>query len=282
LIPGATSQALTFSKLGTNDAGIYTVEVSGACNSAAASASVGVINVPNPAVYTNSGAITVNDLAPAFPYPSSVRVTCVPRPVNRATVTLRGFTHRYPDDVDVMLASPNGQCVILMSDSGDGRFANNVNITLDDSAAAALPDAAQLFTGTFRPGNYDTDADVFPVPAPKLPPANTLSALAGGEANGFWSLFVVDDFQLDGGAINNGWVLQIYWESSPVRLVAPRTLANGAFQMTVAGDPGSDCVIEASSDLQTWAPIGNVTITGPETNFIDPSPPSPRFYRARQ
>ena len=282
LIPGATSQALTFSKLGTNDAGIYTVDVSGACNSAAASASVGVINVPNPAVYTNSGAITVNDLAPAFPYPSSVRVTCVPRPVNRATVTLRGFTHPYPDDVDVMLTSPNGQCVILMSDSGDGRFANNVNITLDDSAAAALPDAAQLFTGTFRPGNYDTDADVFPVPAPKLPPANTLSALAGGEANGFWSLFVVDDFQLDGGAINNGWVLRLYWESSPVRLVAPRTLANGAFQMTVAGDPGSDCVIEASSDLQTWAPIGNVTITGPETNFTDPSPPSPRFYRARQ
>jgi subtilisin-like proprotein convertase family protein len=206
----------------------------------------------------------------------------VPQPVIRATVTLRGFTHAYPDDVDVMLATPDGQCVILMSDAGDGLSANNISITLDDSAPLTLPDAAQLFTGTFRPGNYDTDSDAFPIPAPKLTPAGNLSALEGTGANGFWSLFVVDDFQLDGGMINNGWVLRLYWENTPVRLTAPRTLPNGTFQMTVSGDPGSTHVIEASTDLQTWSPIGDVTINGSQTDFTDPNPVPARFYRARQ
>ena len=233
-------------------------------------------------MYTNSGMITIYDNAPAFPYPSSVRVQCVPNTVNRATVTLRGFTHSYPDDVDIMLATPDGRCVMLMSDAGSGSLANNINITLDDSAAIPLPDEAQLFTGTFRPANYDTEPDPFPAPAPKLPPVATLSALGGADPNGFWSLFVVDDFQLDTGVINNGWVLRLYWQSNPVRITDCRMIAGGAFQMTVAGDPQTTFTIEASSDLTTWTPIGSITLTSPQTDFTDPNPTSARFYRAVQ
>jgi subtilisin-like proprotein convertase family protein len=258
------------------------VEVSGACNTASASASVSVIRVPNPAIYTNSGAITINDNAQAFPYPSSVRVTCVPQSVQRATVTLRGFTHSYPDDVDVLLMTPAGNCVLLMSDAGSGSLANNINITMDDAAAMPLPDSAQLFTGTFRPANYDSDSDAFPVPAPKVPAATTLGALAGSDANGFWSLFVVDDFQLDSGAINNGWVLRLYWESNPVRIVNAHMLPTGAFKMTLMADPQSTLTIQASSDLQNWSTIGTVTVSDPQTDFVDPNPASPRFYRAVQ
>jgi hypothetical protein len=282
VLTGANSNILAFAKLAATDAGVYSVEVSGACNTAVASANVTVITVPNPAVYTNSGAIRMNDLAAAFPYPSSVRVQCVPRPVQRATVTLRGFSHNYPDDVDMMLVAPDGESVMLMSDAGDGSFANNVNITLDDSATVAVPDVAQLFTGSFRPANYEDEPDAFPPPAPKLSPANTLSAFAGTAPNGFWSLFVVDDFQLDSGTINNGWVLRLYWESNPVRLTAPRMLADGSFQMTVIGEAGTTHVIEASSDVRTWSPIATITLSGPEADFIDPNPASARFYRCTQ
>lgn len=282
VLPGATSDTLAFPKLGTNDTGVYTLEVSGACNTASRSAAIAVIKVPNPAVYTNSGTITINDLAPAFPYPSSVRVTCVPRLISRATVTLRGFTHAYPDDVDVLLAGPYGQSVILMSDAGDGSFANNINITLDDAAASALPDQTQLFTGAFRPGNYEDETDGFPLPAPKLPYAKTLSTLAGTDANGFWSLFVTDDFQLDAGTLANGWVLRLYWESTPVRLSEPRMLPNGACQMTLTGDPQNTYTIEASTDLQTWTPIATITLTAPQADFTDPTPSPARFYRATQ
>jgi subtilisin-like proprotein convertase family protein len=282
VLAGATSNTLAFSKLSTNDAGVYSVEVTGPCNSAVANATVAMIKVPNPAVYTNAGVITINDNAAAFPYPSSVRVTCVPQPVKRATVTLRSFSHGYPDDVDVMLVSPDGQCVMLMSDAGDGTMANNVNITLDDTATISLLDAGQLFSGTFRPGNYDTEVDAFPPPAPQLPPVGNLSALAGASANGFWSLFVVDDFRLDGGVINNGWVLRLYWESNPARLTAPRVLPGGGFQMTVTGDPTSTHAIEASSDLVTWTTIATITLSGPQTEFTDPNPAAVRFYRATQ
>ncbi|HKQ39307.1 MAG TPA: HYR domain-containing protein, partial [Verrucomicrobiae bacterium] len=282
IIAGATSNTLVFSKLTTNDAGLYTVEVSGPCNTASASAGVGVIHVVNPAVYTNSGTITIYDNAPAFPYPSSVRVACVPDTVKRATVTLRGFTHSYPDDVDVMLATPDGRCVMLMSDVGSGSLANNINITLDDSAAAPLPDSTQLVTGTFRPANYDSDSDNFPAPAPKLTPVNNLTGLAGIDPNGFWSLFVVDDFQLDTGVINNGWVLRLYWESNPARITTTRMLWDGTFQMTLIGDPQTTYMIEASPDMRTWEAIGSVTLTGAQGTFTDPAPNSPRFYRAVQ
>jgi len=282
LLPAATSNTLSFAKATTNEAGLYSVEVSGACNTAAASATVSIISVPNPAIYTNSGTITINDHAPAFPYPSSVHVVCVPQSVKRATVTLRGFTHGYPDDVDIMLASPEGKCVMLMSDAGDGIFANNLNITLDDSAALPLPDTTQLVSGTFRPGNYDTDSDAFPPPAPKVTPANTLASLAGAAPNGFWSLFVVDDFQLDSGAINNGWVLRLYWESSPVVLSAPRLLPGGTFQMTISGDAGTTYAIESSADLRTWKQIGAVTLSGPQATYTDTNPPKTCFYRAVQ
>jgi subtilisin-like proprotein convertase family protein len=282
VLPGATGDTLAFPKLGTNDAGLYTVEVSGVCNTASRSATITVVKVPNPAVYTNSGAITINDHTPAFPYPSSVRVSCVPRPITRATVTLRGFTHAYPDDVDVLLAGPDGQSVILMSDAGDGSLANNINITLDDSAASLLPDSTQLFSGTFRPANYEDELDAFALPAPKLPYADSLSALAGTAANGFWSLFVVDDFQLDGGTLNNGWVLRLYWETTPMRLSEPRMLPNGGCQMTVTGEAQNTYTIEASTDLRTWSPIATITLSGTQADFTDPNPAPVRFYRATQ
>lgn len=280
VLPGAVSNVLSFAKLGTNDAGVYTVEVSGGCNTASRSVTVGVISVLNPAVYTNSGRITIHDQAPAFPYPSAVQVSCVPGLLTRATVTLRGFTHAYPDDADVLLSGPAGQLVALMCDAGDGAFANNINITLDDLAASAIPDSLQLVTGAFRPGNYGDDLDTFPLPAPKVPYQNTLSSVAGTTANGFWSLFVVDDFQLDSGAINNGWVLRLYWETTPIRLTNPQKLANGAVQMTLTGEPQHTYVIQVSTDMASWTPLATLTLSTKQVDFVDPAPPAVRFYRA--
>src|SRR5439155_15513335 len=209
---------------------------------------------------TNSGVITITDNTTATPYPSSVKVNCVRGVITRATVTLRGLTHAYPDDIDLLLVGPNGQKVVLMSDAGGGQAINNINLTFDDQAFAPLPDWTQIVPGAFRPMNYDDGPDSFPSPAPPPPYASDLSSLNGTDPNGFWSLFALDDYQLDGGAINAGWVLSLSWGALPFQLSAPRMMAGGSFRMTLQAQPQSTYVIQFSSDLRTWLPLSTNTL----------------------
>jgi uncharacterized repeat protein (TIGR01451 family) len=50
---------------------------------------------------------------------------------------------------------------------------------------------------------------ITPISPPSPPYGSTLSALNGGNPNGTWSLFVLDDQSPDSGAISNGWSLTL-------------------------------------------------------------------------
>ena len=155
-----------------------------------------LINIP--------GTLTVPSIGPANPYPSSITVSNVSGVVNKVTVRLNGFTHTYPADVDVLLVSPTGQKVVLMSDAGSGFSVTNLTLTFDDSSTANLPELAPLTSGSFRPTDYPP-ADNFPAPAPAGPYATNLSAFTGFSPNGTWSLYIVDDESGDAGSVANGW-----------------------------------------------------------------------------
>lgn len=104
--------------------------------------------------FSNPAPITINDGQPASPYPSTVQVSGVSGAITDVNVTLRGFSHTYPDDVDVLLVGPQGQTVVLVSDVGFTRDVNGVTLTLDDEAADSLPDESQISSGTFKPTNF--------------------------------------------------------------------------------------------------------------------------------
>lgn len=165
----------------------------------------------------NPNSITINDATAsavglATPYPSTVTITNLQGSITKVTVTLNNMTHGYPDDVDILLVSPAGQKVVLMSDTGGGNSLQNCTLTFDDAAAAALPDTTQIVSGTYRPVNYAGvgSADSFPAPAPAGPYNNSsLASLIGGNPNGTWSLFVVDDDGFENGNIAGGWGLTI-------------------------------------------------------------------------
>ena len=71
--------------------------------------------------------ITINDTAPASPYPSSIFVSGFnPATVTRVEVLLLGFTHTFPDDVDIVLVAPNGRRTVLMSDAGGDADVSNI------------------------------------------------------------------------------------------------------------------------------------------------------------
>ncbi|MBC8172308.1 MAG: proprotein convertase P-domain-containing protein, partial [Chitinophagales bacterium] len=129
-------------------------------------------------------------------------------------VGLMGFSHTRLDDVDILLVSPNGKGVEILSDAAFGATANNVNITFDDSASGTVV-GSTVTTGTYRPtDSAESSVDTFPAPAPLRPyhavtGTNALSNFNGFSPNGDWRLFVVDDLSTNSGSISGGWFLDI-------------------------------------------------------------------------
>lgn len=156
-------------------------------------------------VFSSSNAITINDAQPADPYPSSLVVSDGPTSISRISVRLTGLSHTYPGDLDIMLVAPGGQSFILMSDAGSNVDLNSANLLFADG----FP---QLTNSPFTSGTYAcTDlqpGDLFPAPAPSTAGAQTsFASLVGTDANGLWSLFIIDDFGVDSGSLQS-WSLE--------------------------------------------------------------------------
>jgi subtilisin-like proprotein convertase family protein len=160
--------------------------------------------------HSNASSVTIADSGSpptaAAPYPSNVTVSGLSGKVWNVYVKLNGFAHTNPDDVDVLLVAPDGTNAIIMSDVGGGTDITGVDLTLDDAAASALPDAGPLASGTFQPTNSGS-GDTFPAPAPAPSGGSALSALSGISPNGTWSLYIADDSAGDSGSLAGGWTL---------------------------------------------------------------------------
>jgi subtilisin len=190
--------------------------------------------------FSNSSPITINDNRAATPYPSNISVSGLTGTVSKVTVTLNNLTHTFPDDIDILLVGPTGQSLILMSDSGGGSDINNLTLTFDDQAAAALPDSSSLTAGTFKPTNHGSSSDTFPAPAPSGTPTGTaLSVFNGTNPNGTWSLYVVDDADDDAGSIAGGWSVALTMGGqapNPVIDVQPASLSFGSVNVGGTAD----------------------------------------------
>jgi subtilisin-like proprotein convertase family protein len=169
--------------------------------------------------FSNSTPITVNDSGTpptlGSVYPSTISVSGLDgQSISHISVTLYGLTHTFPSDLDILLAGPNGQLSMLMSQvGGNTRFpVSDLTLTLDDSAASSLPINSTLVSGTFMPTRqFPTLSFEFPSPAPagsSSAPA-ALSVFNGTNPNGTWSLFVVDDSSPDSGTISGGWSMDV-------------------------------------------------------------------------
>jgi subtilisin-like proprotein convertase family protein len=151
------------------------------------------------------------------PYPLTIEVSGFKKGVIKdVDLTLRGLSHQHSNDIDVLLVAPNGRNVIPFSEVGDHDPIDNLTITLDDEAPSALEE--EVFTsGRFRPTNLDTphdpdSPDVFP-DAPTPSGKVSLSTFDGGNPNGQWRLFVVDNSSDDAGTLANGAQLTIKAET---------------------------------------------------------------------
>ena len=67
--------------------------------------------------------------------------------IEKATVTINGYSHTYHDDVNILIVAPNGTAVKLMDDVGGSDNGNNATITFEDGAPS-FPNAP-LGPGSF-------------------------------------------------------------------------------------------------------------------------------------
>ncbi len=218
-----------------------------------AAALVPVLSAPSGAVlFCNTTPITftppttpTQSVQPFTPYPSSIAVTGLAGTITDVNVTLNGFTHVRPEDIDVLLVAPDGTNLVLMSDIGGdnvfpGEAVSGVNLTFDDQAPASAPTDSQLSSGTFRPTDDDNDVeefvagnvDTFPPPAPAPSGNLALAAFNGRQPNGTWSLYVVDDQPgpPEPASFSGGWCVDIV--TSGTTTVTPTTTSTTSTSTT--------------------------------------------------
>jgi uncharacterized repeat protein (TIGR01451 family)/uncharacterized delta-60 repeat protein len=176
--------------------------------------SLGTVQVPlaigeQSLSYRSDAPVVINDHGTASPYPSTVLVNGVSGIPTRFTVTLDGFSHTSPSDVDMLLVAPDGEKSVILSDVGGTVPATDLVITLSDAAATVLPAGGGLTSGVFRPVNY-VNNDAFDPPAPAGPYPRSDLQFTMQDPNGTWSLYILDDTTGDSGVLQNGWKLNIF------------------------------------------------------------------------
>jgi subtilisin-like proprotein convertase family protein len=180
-------------------------------------------------VFSTGGGVTIPGIAlgstaagAGAPYPSPITVSGLPTNAILKSVTLKGVRHSFPDDIDILIQSPTGTNVVLMSDVGGSADATGQDYTLDDAAAGLMADAAFNATGTYKPTNIGA-SDTYPAPVGAITQATpTLSSITG-DPNGTWNLYVSDGFAGDVGSLSS-WEITFTLPAATNCTSAPRTV----------------------------------------------------------
>ena len=162
------------------------------------------------ATFSQPGGIIIPEQGTAAPYPSALTVAGLAGKVTKVTATLYGFSHTYPEDVDILLVGPTGKSTMLLSRTGEGTEADEADLTFDDAAATKVP--SPIVSGTYQPTS--SGVLTLPPPAPARPYGTALAAFVDTAPNGTWQLFVNDHSDGDGGSISGGWSLTVTTEAS--------------------------------------------------------------------
>jgi len=221
-----------------------------------------------PAVFTSAAAVTIPGTgtgsslgSSSSPNPSTIAVSGMSGNVYKVTVKLNGFTHSYPDDVDILLVGPGGQNAVIMSDAGGDAAVSGVSFTLDSDSATAIPDPP-VDASTYMPTNNGVGDDPFLAPAPTpVTGASSLATFVGSDPNGTWSLYISDDATGDTGSIS-GWEISITTDLCPTPTAtntATSTATNTATFTPTA--TATETFTPTATATETFTPTATATET---------------------
>ncbi|MFN6015725.1 MAG: proprotein convertase P-domain-containing protein, partial [Flavobacteriales bacterium] len=160
------------------------------------------------------------------------------------TVRIPNISHTWYDDLDIMLISPTGQRIILMSDcGGNNSGTGNRDYTFIQGGTALSDGAAPTASGNVSPTNFG--AETWPDGAPTITAMNQFT----GNPNGNWTLRVLDDGSGDTGCLTGGWSITIVAttpSTPPLCAATPTAPTNGATNVALA-------------PTLSWAAVANAT-----------------------
>lgn len=222
--------------------------------------------------FTNSSVNIIDRLGPATTYPSTIAVAGLSAVWTYHLSVSINLSHTLPSNLDILLVSPSGPAVMLLSDVGHTfDWANNTRIDIDDCAPRSMGDAF-LTAGRFRPSNVRRGSDAMPMPAPVGPYNNTLSDFNYATPDGTWSLYVVDD---NGSAIGqiNSWSLTFYTQPrgglrtsgrNPISCTAPDYDGDGRTDVALYRQSTGEWFVaqSGSNDTVVTLPWGSASSAG--------------------
>lgn len=187
-----------------------------------------------PLVYTNGAAISVPDNASLSPV-SSIRVA-MPGRITRVEVRLKTFTHTRPADLDVMVETPSGDYIYLMSDQCGAATITGYNWFFaddhNDSLGTNLSSCGEV---DVTPGDNFADTDGWST-APGAAPVTSFAGLTGTNQTGTWFLHIDDDTAGETGSIGNGWEI-VLDTTAPETSAIPDEGTLGPLTKSVSGFP---------------------------------------------
>ena len=185
-----------------------------------AASSFGVMLLAAPSAgavdFNNTTAINIpNAAGSADTYPSSVTISGVSGTVTKARVRFGIHSEGSFGGANVLLVGPNGQSVMLMSETCKGGVNDfSAHFLFDDAALTSLSGDVGALCGdpevTAKPTDNTAGNDSFALPAPGGTVFGTSLAVFNGiSPNGTWSLFANSDAVGTNRALPNGWTLQL-------------------------------------------------------------------------
>lgn len=220
-------------------------------------------DVVNARTFSNSGVIQIPAVSTTSgisnPYPATLNVSGLPAGAYLKSVTINGLSHTWLSDVDILLQSPSGVNVVLMSDVSGNFGVSNATYTFDDAAASTMTGSPPA-NGTWRPTNVGS-SDTWVAPGPgAITQATPMLSMFGTEGNGTWRLFIVDDAGGDVGQLSGGWSLNFDLGGVATAIFSPAT---GLFT-----DPGLTTPYVAGSQVSTVyaSPAATTTYSAQSSN----------------
>jgi subtilisin-like proprotein convertase family protein len=223
--------------------------------------------------------------------------------VTAVRVRIDGLSHGTPQNLDLLLVSPDGKVAALMCDAGRSYRVRDALLMFDDSATGDIPGYNAIVPGRYRPANHGTDQEI-PPPGTTGPIGTNLTALAENGANGEWKLYITDDHEGDTGSID-GWSISFetkpypgvnfgtetmvtseggqataitatLTEAAPVEVTVPFTLSGDACATEDYQISPGPIIIPAgeSTGSVTLAPIDDAIAEQSETIILTMAPPT--------
>ena len=181
-------------------------------------------------------------------YPSTISISGATGSITSISLYL-AIDHTAPDDLDVLLVSPSGRTVVLMSDAGGYADFSGALAFTTGNITENLPDTTTFSNVWYDATNWtgnDVAGDVWPAPAPAVAdPQASLHSLIGDSPNGDWKLFVHDDQDQDGGAISQ-WLVSMSTDALPT------TAGTYPSEVAVSGLTGTVSDVDLTVNGLNW------------------------------